>query len=142
MPDDANLSELLDDDKLPAEYPPDRPLGVDEEALTARGEQTDEPLEERMRREEPDVAVTGPADDSVGPLVAPGGEEGLDVTKEEVASEIGNGSDQDFIDAGDIASGDTTTRDVATERVDPRSAEEEAVHLTEDPPLGDGDGYV
>ncbi|HEV2809733.1 MAG TPA: hypothetical protein VGV93_04950 [Acidimicrobiales bacterium] len=142
MPDDANLSELLDDDKLPAEYPPDRPLGVDEEALTARGEQTDEPLEERVRREEPDVAVTGLADDSVGPLVAPGGDEGLDVTKEEVASDIGNGSDQDSLDVGDIASGDTTTRDVATERVNARSAEEEAVHLTEDPPLGDGDGYV
>ena len=142
MPDDANLSELLDDDKLPAEYPPDRPLGVDEEELTARGEQTDEPLEERMRREEPDVAVTGLADDPVAPLVAPGGEEGLDVTKEEVASEIGNGSDQDALDVSDMATGDTTTRDVATERVDPRSAEEEAVHLTEDPPLGDGDGYV
>ena len=142
MPDDANLSELLDDDKLPAEYPPDRPLGVDEEALTARGEQTDEPLEERIRREEPDVAVTGLADDSVGPLVAPGGGQGLDVTKDEVALEAGDGSDQDYLDADDIASGDTTTRDVATERVDPRSAEEEAVHLTDDPPLGDGDGYL
>ncbi|HEV2069839.1 MAG TPA: hypothetical protein VGR26_08600 [Acidimicrobiales bacterium] len=142
MSDDANLSELLDDDKLPAEYPPDRPMGVDGEELTARGEQIDEPLEERIRREEPDVAVTGLPDDSVGPLVAPGGDEGLDLTKEEVAFEAGTGSDQDYLDAGDIASGDTTTRDVATERVDSRSAEEAAVHLTEDPPLGDGDGYI
>ena len=142
MPDDANLSELLDDDKLPAEYPPDRPLGVDEEELTPRGEQTDEPLKERMRREEPDVAVTGLADDPIGPLVAPGGDEGLDLTKDEVAFEAGDRSDQDHFDADDIASGDTTTRDVATERVEPRSAEEEAVHLTEDPPLGDGDGYL
>ncbi len=142
MPDDDNLSELLDDDKLPAEYPPDEPLGVDEDELTVRGQQTDEPLEERVQREESEVAVAGPDDEPVGPLVAPGGEEGLDLTKETVASEVGTGPDPGDLDASDIASGDTTTRDVATERVETRSAEEEAMHLTDDPPMGDGDGYV
>ncbi len=140
MPDDDNLSELLDDDKLPAEYPPDEPLGVDEEELTVRGQQTDEPLEERVKREVPDVFVV--EDEPVGPLVAPGGDEGLDLTKEAVATEVGAGPDRDDLDAGDISSGDDTTRDVATERVESRSAEEEAIHLTDDPPLGDGDGYV
>jgi hypothetical protein len=140
MPDDDNLSELLDDDKLPAEYPPDEPLGVDEEGLTVRGQQTDEPLEERVKREVPDVFAV--EDEPVGPLVAPGGDEGLDQTKEAVATEVGAGPDRDDLDAGDISSGDDTTRDVATERVESRSAEEEAIHLTDDPPLGDGDGYV
>jgi hypothetical protein len=141
MPDDDNLSELLDDDKLPAEYPPDQPLGVEEDELTVRGQQTDEPLEERIQREVPDVGA-GTEDDPVGPLVAPGGDEGLDLTKESVATETGAGPDRDDLDAGDIASGDNTTRDVATERVESRTAEEEAMHLTEDPPMGDGDGYV
>ncbi|HSH61057.1 MAG TPA: hypothetical protein VK988_15745 [Acidimicrobiales bacterium] len=141
MPDDDNLSELLDDDKLPAEYPPDRPLGVDEEELTVRGQQTDEPLAERVRREEPDVLPEVEAD-AVGSLVAPGGDEGLDLVKESVATDAGAGAEGDELDAGDIASGDTTTRDVATERAAGRSAEEEAVHLTDDPPLGDGDGYL
>ena len=141
MPDDDNLSELLDDDKLPAEYPPEEPLGVYEDELTVRGQQTDEPLEERITREEPDVFAEV-EDDSVGPLVAPEGDEGLDLTKESVATEAGTTLDRDDLDAGDITSGDDTTRDVATERVGSRPAEEEAVHLTDDPPLGDGDGYV
>ncbi len=141
MPDDDNLSELLDDDKLPAEYPPDEPLGVDEEALTVRGQQTDEPIADRVEREEPDM-LGGMDDDSVGPLVAPGGDEGIDLTKESVASELGAAPDRDDLDADDIASGDNTLRDVATERVEPRSAEEEAMHITDDPPLGDGDGYL
>ncbi|CAN5638683.1 hypothetical protein BH20ACT1_BH20ACT1_02220 [soil metagenome] len=143
MPDDANLSELLDDDKLPAEYPPDEPLGVDEEELTVRGQQTDEPLEERLQREEPEVSANDrQVDEPVGPLVAPEGEEGLDLTKESVASAVEGDPDQGYLDADDIASGDTTTRDVATERVELRSAEEEAMHLTDDPPMGDGDGYL
>ncbi len=142
MSDDGNLSELLDDDKLPAEYPPDEPLGVDEAELTARGEQTDEPLAERILREEPEVPLgVGPDQYEVGPLVAPGGDEGLDLTAESVASEAG-GADPGALDVDDIVGGDPTTRDVATERVEPRSAEEEAMHLTEDPPMGDGDGYL
>jgi hypothetical protein len=143
MPDDANLSELLDDDKLPAEYPPDEPLGVDEEALTVRGQQTDEPLEERVLREEPEVPLgVGPDQYEVGPLVAPGGDEGLDLTAEAVASEIDGGPEPGDPDVGDITASDPTTRDVATEREGLRSAEEEAMHVTEDPPMGDGDGNL
>lgn len=107
MPDDANLSELLDDDKLPAEYPPDEPLGVDEEELTVRGQQTDEPLEERLQREEPEVSANDRQDDEpVGPLVAPEGEEGLDLTKESVASAVEGDPDKGYLDA--------TTSPVAT----------------------------
>lgn len=143
MPDDANLSELLDDDKLPAEYPPDEPSGVLEDELTVRGQQTDEPLEERVGREEPDVpAAASPDDDPVAPLVEPEAGEGDDLTKEAVAHTVDSGPASQDLDAGDIASGDSTTRDVATERTEKRTAEESAVHLTDDPPMGDGDGYV
>lgn len=142
MPDDANLSELLDDDKLPAEYPPDEPLGVFEDELTVRGQQTDEPLEERVLREEPEVWEREPVDEPVGHLVEPESGQGLDLTKEAVASVVEGGSPPDDLDADDLAAGDTTTRDVATERVDDLSAEEAAMHLTDDPPMGDGDGYL
>ena len=144
MPDDDNLSELLDDDKLPPEYPPDEPSGVLEDELTVRGQQTDEPLEERILREEPDFPAALAGDDEpVGTLVDPEAGQGLDLTKEAVASEVRSEPEPSHLDAGDISSGDTTLRDVATERVEERSAEEEAVHLTTDPPMGDdGDGYV
>ena len=142
MSDDANLSELLDDDKLPAEYPPDEPLGVFEDELTVRGQQTDEPLEERVLREEPEVWETALADEPVGHLVEPEAGQGLDLTKEAVASAVDERPDAADLGADDTATGDTTTRDVATERFDDLSAEEAAVHLTDDPPLGDGDGYL
>ncbi|MDP9006805.1 MAG: hypothetical protein M3N15_07820 [Actinomycetota bacterium] len=144
MPDDANLSELLDDDKLPAEYPPDEPLGVFEDELTVRGQQTDEPLEERVLREEPEVWEQQPIDEPVGHLVEPESGQELDLTKETVASVVDEGPHPGDLDVDDIAAGDTTTRDVATERFGDLTAEEAAVHLTDDPPMGDrdGDGYV
>ena len=142
--DDANLSELLDEDKLPPEYPPDEPLGVDEYGVTAAEEAVQEPLAERVAREEPDLVP--PADDStsgdVGTLVAPeSAVDELDVTAEEVAREVGAAGTPP-LDDGDVAFGDSTTRDVATERLDARPAEEAAVHTTTPPPMGDGDGYV
>ena len=142
MSDDANLSELLDDDKLPAEYPPEAPLGLDEDELTVRGQQTDEPLEERVRREEPEVWEQERPDQPVGHLVEPESGQELDLTKEAVASAVGEGPGPGDLDAGDPAGGDITTGDVATERVEDLSAEEAAVHLTDDPPMGDGDGYL
>ena len=142
MPDDANLSELLDDDKLPAEYPPDEPLGVFEDELTVRGQQTDEPLEERVLREEPEVWEQQPIDQPVGHLVEPEPGQELDLTKETVARAVAEGPSPGDLDVDDIATGDTTTRDVATERFEELGAEEAAVHLTEDPPMGDGDDYV
>ncbi len=142
MPDDENLSELLDDDKLPPEYPPDEPLAVFDDELTVRGQQTDEPLEERVQREEPEVWEQELPDEPVGHLVEPEAELGPDLTKETVARAVGGDPATDQLDADDLASGDSTTRDVATERIDDLSAEEAAVHLTEDPPMGDGDGYV
>ncbi len=143
--DDANLSEYLDDDKLPAAYPPDEPLGVDEDGVTAAEEAVQEPLAERVAREEPDLVPAADDDlagDPVGTLVAPeSAVDELDVTAEEVAREAGAPGTPP-LDDGDVAFGDSTTRDVATERQDVRPAEEDAVHLTAAPPMGDGDDYV
>jgi hypothetical protein len=141
--DDANLSELTDDDKLPADFPPDEPLGVDEYGTTAREQAVPEPLDERVAREEPDVPLGGSETslDRVGPLVEP--DEGVspDETAEAVAREVYGGG-TGTLASGDLLGGDPTTRDMGQERLTEGTAEEEAMHLTEPPPMGDGDGYV
>ena len=62
----------LDDDKLPEEYPPEQPYGVNER-LTAAEEEVGESLEDRTKRERPDHL--GQDVGRVGTLVAPGGDE-------------------------------------------------------------------
>jgi hypothetical protein len=145
--DDPNLSEQLDDDKLPPEYPPDRPLGVDQYGITPAEEEVDEPLWERVKREVPDVQPR--EDDSeygqpVSVLVEP--DQGMidaDDEPDAVASESGMPIGELPIDADDIAFGDDTLRDVAQEREGTDlSAEEAAMHITAPPPMGDGDGYL
>jgi hypothetical protein len=133
-------SQLLDDDVLPEEYPPEQPYGVNER-LTAAEEQIDEPLADRVKRERPDSLSPG-RDTEVGRLVAPGGDEGLDLEDQEVASEIARQPRRDQLDPGDLGAGDSTLRDTATERGDVMSAEEAAMHVTDEPPMGDGDGYL
>lgn len=141
--DDANLSELTDADKLGGEYPPEEPMGVDEYGTTPGEETMQEPLEERVLREEPDtpLAASPLPTDEVGDLVDPeaGGEP--DVTAEAVASEVPE-VDRGDIAVGDLSSGDETRRDVAQEQAGPPPAEEAAMHLTDEPPMGDGDGYI
>jgi hypothetical protein len=121
---DANKAELLDDDVVTTDYPPERPLGADER-LTPSEEQVDEPLSTRVLREEPDVGET--QEEHLGTLVAPGGDQGSDDEGDEVASE-----------AAGLQWNEVSTQD----REEVRPAEEEAVHLTDPPPMGDGDGYV
>jgi hypothetical protein len=61
-------------------------------------------------------------------LVAPGDEEGADLESDAVASELEGSSAAPHLDQIDDR--------------DELSAEEEAMHLTDEPPMGDGDGYV
>jgi hypothetical protein len=57
-------AEATDDDKLEGEFPPERPLGVEEYGTTAAEQRYEEPLEERVAREEPDRPSGGdPRDD-------------------------------------------------------------------------------
>ena len=141
MSDDANLSELLDDDKLPDEYPPDRPLGVEDPGVTADHGAIGDSLAERVAREEPDVLPEPSSDDgALGHLVEPdlgmAPDDEADLVASAIGDEVGPLAD------GDLVAGDDTLRDVATERVDDRSAEELALHLTEEPPLLEGDSYL
>ena len=125
--DDQDVSEALDDDKLGGEFPPERPLGVDEYGVTPGEERWDEPLEERVRREVPE---SGELDDrGVGTLVDPDEGGGPDLEADAVAELAGRERDE-------------TLEDVATELEGAPPAEEAAMHLTDPPPMGDGDGYL
>lgn len=120
MSDSQDRAEALDDDKLAdtsttpvedLEYPPDEPMGVDAYGTTAAEERWDEPIDERVGREEPE---DGP---------------------------IGDG--MRLVDPDEGAAGDDEPDAVATaEDASDLSAEEAAIHLTESPPMGDGDGYL
>lgn len=141
MTDDANLSELLDDDKLPEEYPPDRPLGVEDPGVTADHGAVGDSVAERAAREEPDTMAPPAEDDgAVGHLVEPD----LGMSTDEEADLVGTAVDDVAgpLADDDLVAGDDTRRDVATERVDDRSAEELAVHPTDAPPLVDHDTYL
>jgi hypothetical protein len=116
-------AESTDSDKLgDMEYPPDRPLGVEEYGVTGAEQKTPEPLEDRVAREEPEAHPTSTeADPPVEGLVAPDEELGRDVTGEEVATEATS----------------TTApmgEDLPQELEGTTAAEEDAVHVTPEPP--------
>jgi [ribosomal protein S5]-alanine N-acetyltransferase len=127
------LSEALDADKLPEEFP-DRPLASREYGTTESEQARREPLDGRLRREVPDVTADEDdarpgrgrddrAEDGDGPeLLSQVDESGRDVVSEMVAeSGRREGSDDD--------SGQPRS---------PRSAEEDAIRVVdEDGPLDD-----
>lgn len=57
MSDRQDIAEGLDDDRIGDEYPPEEPLGAEEYGVTGAEQRWDEPLEERVDREEPDPLV-------------------------------------------------------------------------------------
>jgi hypothetical protein len=68
----------------------ERPLGATEYGVTAEEERTPESLEDRLRREEPDVMV-GMGDEPVGRLVEEDqGVAGLDKERDPVATAVGD----------------------------------------------------
>ena len=81
--DSQDVAESLDPEVLSdyddptgiLEYPPDRPLGVEEYGVTAAEQRVDEPLEERVRREIDDSSAETNQHRDVGRLVAPGGDD-------------------------------------------------------------------
>jgi hypothetical protein len=122
-------SELVDDEVIDGEYPPERPLGAGERR-TAREEQMGDSLQRQRAREEPDRLPNGGADDDrVGPLVDGADELGVDDEDQEVALELRDDDDEpdggSILDLGEV-----------------QPAEEAAMHLTEPPPLHDDDGYL
>lgn len=103
--DSQSQAEGLDHDRIAGEYPPEQPLGVEDYGTTVAEERVDEPLEERLWREEPEQVPAGRAV-AGRPLGAPGP-----------------------LEEGDPAAGDPTLRDVATEHEGSGSPEETAMHV-------------
>jgi hypothetical protein len=136
MSDASNENaQLLDEDVIPEEYPPEQPYGVNER-LTAEEEQVGESLEDRMKRERPDNL--GQDVGRVGTLIDDAGEGGIDLEADAVATEVEPRLRRDQLDPSDPLRGDYSVQD--REEVIP--AEEAAMHLTEDPPMHATDGYV
>ena len=128
---EEDLSEVLDDDKLPGDFPPDQPMGSFDYGVTPQEQRVPEPIEERVARERPDDAFVG-EEGRVGRLVAP--DEGVHADDEAaaVARDVDRVSSHD-LPVGDVGTGDSTTYDVATELTQDLSAEEAAVHLRDTP---------
>jgi hypothetical protein len=128
---EEELSEVLDEDKLPGDYPPDQPMGSFDYGVTPQEQRVQEPFEERDERYKPEDATVG-EEGRVGRLVAP--DEGVheDTEGAEVATDVDRVASHD-LPVGDVGTGDTTTYDVATELTQDLSAEEAAVHEREVP---------
>ena len=129
---DQNGEEL--DENLPADYPPDEPLGVyDEEATGVEAPDDDLDDGEPVDDLEPEVWEQG-GEAGTGVVVTgdPDVDAGDDVEKDLVASP-GVSEELGALDADDDFSGDETTRDYATEHV-PVPAEEAAVRVEAEPP--------
>jgi hypothetical protein len=138
MSDPQDVAEALDDDKVGAEFPPEEPLGVDDYGVTEAEQRWDEPLEERVDREEPDPLVEalegrdardrarpGPEDRvEVQPFVHEG-DAVLDDEKDAVAEAVVGGT-------GDDPTGEVTDRTATGSERAPAAAEEAAMHI-EDP---------
>ena len=127
---DDDVSELLDEDALPSEFPLDEPIGVDEYGTTPQEERVDEPLAERILREEPEerpldrpVLLLDETEDGLGAA------EDIDAgeTGDAMLGELGEGAwagDDDGPGLGPPPSG------FPADRV-PLSAEEAAVHIVD-----------
>jgi hypothetical protein len=131
MDDSASLAEDLDDDsQVGAAYPPDQPLGVKEYGITPAEDLVPEPLAERVAREEPDVSEADIderlADDDE--LLRPVGR-------------LADSLDTDVPGFDDLEA-DAVAGSVIDGELDDETAEEAAMHITADPPMGEEhDGY-
>ncbi len=85
MTNDApDPSEALDSDKLGDEFPPERPVGVDQYGTTTAEARIGEPIDERVDREEPDESAPEPENLTLVAEPTPDVEEDL-VAQEAVA---------------------------------------------------------
>lgn len=110
MSDPQDRAEALDADKVDADYPPEEPLGVDEDEVTPRGERTDESFEERDARHQV-------APDEERPVVRPYHDAEEDLLDDEAQA---------------VADAEEGARDPESDPV-PDPAEEAALHV-EGPP--------
>jgi hypothetical protein len=136
--DEQGVAEALDDEELSGEYPPEQPLGVDEEGVTPLEQLGGESVSERYERTEPEIWERERAEPpESGPQIEGEPEPGtVDDEKDLVAPPFPE-EDPGPLEEDDDFSGDETTRDVATER-SPDAAENAAVRIDDDAPGGVG----
>ncbi|HET9610105.1 MAG TPA: hypothetical protein VFP06_10890 [Acidimicrobiales bacterium] len=136
MSDTDQPGEDLDDAKLSGEYPPDRPLAVDDQGVTGVEQLGGESFADRDGRTEPEVweRPAGAAGDQGGVELVGEHDVGEPDDEKDLVGELADPADRALgpLAEDDEVSGDETTRDVATERVTP-PAEDEAVHIDEPP---------
>jgi hypothetical protein len=133
MTDPDQPGEDFDEELLEGggDYPPDRPLGLDDD------DEVDS-VAEREARTEPDVweerrPSDEDEDDEEPEVELVGDDAGLPDEEDELVGEgVPTGSEIGPLASDDEFSGDETTRDVATEHVAP-PAEEVAIHLDDEP---------
>lgn len=138
MVDPDQPAEDLDDDKLGGEFPPERPMGAEDEGVTGVEQLGGESLAERDERTEPELWERPRAAGETDPGVELAGDEEVGQVDDESTMVARSAEDTDARDAGALASddeftGDETTRNVATERSTP-PAEEAAVHVDDAAP--------
>jgi hypothetical protein len=138
MSDPDQPGEDFDDELLAGDYPPDEPLGVEEDGVTELEELGGESFAERDERTQPEEWELA---DEAGPAT------GVDLIDDDVElgeDDAGESRDEGLVgqpvggleDLGPLApddefSGDETTRDVVTERTPP-PAEVAAVHIEDE----------
>lgn len=171
--DPQDRAEALDADRISDEYedaegalayPPDRATGVNQYGTTAAEERVPEAPEERARRDtrDPLAEISEPSEEELSRIEAEDVENEL-VAAEEAAEELSALDDSalDDLDGSGFRVGRLVepgadddgewNEDVEPDAVALRAdedqadltAEEDAIHLTQDPPFGRlGDGYI
>jgi hypothetical protein len=136
--DEQDVAEGLDDEELSGEYPPDQPLGVDDEGVTGLEQLGGESVSEREDRTEPEVweRDRAPASET-GPQLEGEPEPGTADDEKDLVAPPFPEADPGPLEEDDDFTGDETTRDVATER-SPEAAEDAAVRIDDDAPGGVG----
>jgi hypothetical protein len=135
MSDPQDVAEAQDDDKIGGEFPPEEPVAVEDYGVTGAEQRWDEPLEERVEREEPDPLVEElegnaptPVDDrdrrvEVRPFVSEA-DAIVDVEKDAVADAV-------YGDTGDDPAGEVDDRTATGSDRVPEPAEEAALRVEE-----------
>jgi hypothetical protein len=142
--DPQDVAESLDDDEITGsgdldgwvedgvDYPPDRPQGVNAYGITAQEEEVVEPFDERVAHSEPDPLVEEL--DRAARYEPRGGPDYDDVLGQPAGKLMGDDLEDD---EENQAFGE------AVDEEDDLSAEEAAIHVTEDPDMGSlDDGYL
>jgi hypothetical protein len=139
MTDPDQPGEDFDDELLEGEFPPEEPLGAEDEGVTGIEQLGGESFAEREERTEPEPWERRPGDGEAAReegVELVGDDAGVpDEEKDLVAERASNDDDHGPLAPDDELSGDETTRDIAPER-DPHPAEEAAVEVDEEEPSG------